>query len=95
MLARLGGEEFVVLLPDTELLEAARIAERMRLTVATIGDLPVSVTISLGCAQMEDSGDGIDALLRLADEALYRAKRAGRDQVMLASPLPEFSGLRN
>ncbi|MGI4793337.1 MAG: sensor domain-containing diguanylate cyclase [Janthinobacterium lividum] len=95
MLARLGGEEFVVLLPDTELLEAARIAERMRLTVATIGDLPVNVTISLGCAQMEGSGDGIDALLRLADEALYRAKRAGRDQVMLASPLPEFSGLNN
>lgn len=93
ILARLGGEEFVVLLPDADLAEAALVAERMRLTVASIDELPVHVTISLGCAQMDRRGDGIDGLLRRADEALYRAKRAGRDRVMVASSLPERSGL--
>lgn len=93
ILARLGGEEFVVLLPDTDLSEAALFAERLRRTVAVIDELPVSVTISLGCAQMDKRCEDIDALLRRADEALYRAKRGGRDRVMVASPLPELSDL--
>lgn len=93
ILARLGGEEFVLLLPDTDLSEAAAFAERLRETVAVIDDLSVSVTISLGCAQMDKRADSIDALLRRADEALYRAKRAGRNRVAVASSLPEFSSL--
>ncbi len=91
ILARLGGEEFAVLLPNADRTEAALIAERMRHSVATLDGLPVKVTISLGCAQMNKQIDGIDALLRQADQALYKAKRAGRDQVVVAPPLPEFS----
>ena len=91
-LARLGGEEFAVLLPDTNLAGAIRIAERMRQTASTeLGTLdgqPVGSTISLGCAEMAESIKGIDALLHAADEALYRAKRAGRNRVM-AAPWPE------
>ncbi len=93
ILARLGGEEFAVLLPGTDLGKAALVAERMRFSVATLDGLPVNVTISLGCAQMDKRIDSIDALLRQADEALYRAKRAGRDQVVVAPPLPEPSDL--
>ena len=89
VLARLGGEEFVVLLPNADRAKAALVAERMRHGMATLDDLPVRVTISLGCAQMHRRLDGIDALLRQADEALYRAKRAGRDRVVVAPPLPE------
>jgi diguanylate cyclase (GGDEF)-like protein/PAS domain S-box-containing protein len=81
LLARLGGEEFALLLPATELSEAAKIAERLRALVADMrvetpqGEL--SVTVSLGCAKALADGD----LLSSADEALYAAKRAGRDRV--------------
>ena len=89
-LARLGGEEFVALLPNTDLAAALRAAERMReaaaAELATLNGLPVEATISLGCAEMTDHHDDIDALLHAADEALYRAKRAGRNQVMAAAP---------
>ena len=88
-LARLGGEEFAVLLPDVDLPKAVRTAERMRHAAATqlrtLDGQPVGATISLGCAEMAEHVAGIDALLRAADEALYRAKRAGRNQVMAAS----------
>jgi diguanylate cyclase (GGDEF)-like protein len=81
VLARLGGEEFAVLLPSRTLSEAAEIADRLRGLVAemrvetTQGDL--SITVSLGCATASPNGD----LLRSADEALYTAKRNGRDRV--------------
>ncbi len=88
-LARLGGEEFTVLLPNTDLAGAVCMAERMRQAAATelasLEGQPVKATVSLGCAQMAEHVGGIDALLRAADEALYRAKRAGRNQVMAAS----------
>jgi diguanylate cyclase (GGDEF)-like protein/PAS domain S-box-containing protein len=84
VLARLGGEEFAVLLPTTGLSEAAEIAERLRGLIADMrvetpqGDL--AVTVSLGCATASPNGD----LLRSADEALYTAKRNGRDRVHIA-----------
>jgi diguanylate cyclase (GGDEF)-like protein/PAS domain S-box-containing protein len=89
-LARLGGEEFVALLPGAAIAETVRVAELMRWTVAAelaqLEGLEIGATISLGCAEMNNQHSSIDALLRAADEAMYRAKRAGRNQVVRAVP---------
>jgi two-component system, cell cycle response regulator len=87
--ARVGGEEFMVLLPQS-LLEAARtIGERVRVAIARsafeagIGRL-VEVTVSIGVSQFGRDGDTIDTLVRVADERLYRAKHLGRNRVVAA-----------
>jgi diguanylate cyclase (GGDEF)-like protein len=87
--ARNGGEEFAVLLPDTKIPAALAIAERIRTAIAEIS-LPgndVSVTISIGVSGFPDHADTLDRLERLADAALYLAKRLGRNRVELAEPL--------
>ena len=81
-LGRLGGEEFLVLLPDTGALAAARVAEKLRAEVAS-APTPVAVTVSVGVATWVDESP--HELLRRADEALYAAKHAGRDQVVAAT----------
>ncbi|PID54503.1 MAG: hypothetical protein CSA58_05440 [Micrococcales bacterium] len=86
LVARLGGEEFAVLLPDTGLRGAARFAERLRLAVeVAVG--PAShvapLTCSLGVAEADVCDPDLDALLCRADAALYRAKQSGRNQVCL------------
>jgi diguanylate cyclase (GGDEF)-like protein len=84
---RNGGEEFTVLLPDTEIAAALEIAERIRATIAeiTVPGTDVPVTASLGVAGFPDHGSTLERLERLADAALYVAKRQGRNQVELAS----------
>ncbi len=85
---RYGGEEFVVVMPDTDLNFAYMVAERLRQAVADApfkiavapGDL--AVTISIGVTSSEGTGDTAEALLRRADQALYRAKRDGRNRVV-------------
>lgn len=85
---RFGGEEFVVVMPDTDLTFAYMVAERLRQAVAdipfTIGVAPgqLSVTISVGVTATEGATDTSEALLRRADQALYRAKRDGRNRVV-------------
>ena len=82
--ARLGGEEFAMLLPETDMDEAFILAERLRLVVEC---LPISydhheirITISIGIStRMQD--DGLDLMMKRADEALYESKRAGRNLV--------------
>ncbi len=83
--ARIGGEEFAVLMPHTKVREALATAERFRAAMvkAAFGSLKESVTVSIGVAELQDDEDG-DALLRRADHALYAAKRAGRNQVVAA-----------
>ena len=81
-LGRLGGEEFLVLLPDTDADAAVHVAERMRAEVAT-APTPVPVTVSIGIATWD--GEAPEELLHRADEALYAAKDAGRDRVMAAT----------
>jgi diguanylate cyclase (GGDEF)-like protein len=85
---RKGGEEFAVLLPDTEIDAALEIAERVRVAIAEIS-LPgtdVSVTASIGVAGFPAHASTLDRLERLADAALYLAKRQGRNRVELAEP---------
>ena len=88
LVARLGGEEFVVIMPDTDGEAALMVAERLR---QRIGDTPfavsapigeITVTVSVGVAVGGRVGDTVDTLIKRADEALYEAKRSGRNRVI-------------
>jgi len=83
IVTRFGGEEFVVLMPHTDLVRAVGIAERIRATLsaAAIDPLPAPITGSFGVAQLA-AGEQGDGLLRRADKALYLAKRSGRNRVV-------------
>jgi two-component system cell cycle response regulator len=84
---RLGGEEFVVIMPETDLAVATTVAERLRRVIAgepfaiQQGARRMDVTISVGIAALADSDDAASVLKR-ADRALYRAKRDGRNRVV-------------
>ncbi|MES2724405.1 MAG: PleD family two-component system response regulator [Pseudomonadota bacterium] len=85
---RYGGEEFVVVMPDTKIEDAERIAERIRLHVAGSpfrvmnGSELLTVTISIGVAATLGAEDRPEALLKRADEAVYEAKASGRNKVI-------------
>jgi two-component system cell cycle response regulator len=87
---RWGGEEFLVVMPETDLANAAAVAERLRAAVAKdpftmkSGGGNLAVTISIGVAAAVAGGDQRDRLLKRADDALYRAKSAGRNRVIAA-----------
>jgi diguanylate cyclase (GGDEF)-like protein len=84
IVARFGGEEFALLLPDTEIRAAVAAAERLRDMVSrhvlALPDENVAVTVSIGVAEARE-GSALDAMLAEADRALYQAKRAGRNRV--------------
>jgi len=92
LIARFGGEEFCILLPDTTTAQAAIVAERIRSTVnsATRSQAGGAVTISIGVAGVaaDQSSATLDDTLDRADAALYRAKADGRDLVFVAEPAP-------
>ena len=85
---RLGGEEFVVVMPGTDMEDARRIAERIRRDVGSTpfrvmgGRELLTVTISIGVAACAGPGDTPESLLKRADEGVYAAKAAGRDRVV-------------
>jgi len=85
LFARLGGEEFAILLPQTDLNAARTVAERVRQSIAAqpvaAEESTVSFTVSIGLAQLEPSTQNLDDLLRQADAALYQAKDNGRNRV--------------
>lgn len=84
LVARLGGEEFAILLPDTDLVAARIWAERVRERVAETrfdGDTALRLTVSVGLAPVEETQATPDAIMELADTALYEAKRLGRNRV--------------
>ena len=87
MFARVGGDEFALLLPETKLEQAYTIVERIRqnllpLPIDLAGN-PVLITISSGISILESKDDSLDALLSRADQALYQAKEAGRNRVVM------------
>lgn len=85
---RCGGEEFVVVMPETDMAVAAMVAERLRRRIAADpfviqqGAGSVPVTISIGIAALRGKDDTAAALIKRADQALYRAKRDGRNRVV-------------
>ena len=85
--ARAGGEEFVVALPDTDRSGAMHVAEHIRRATEalTVPRLGARITASFGVAALPDDAHDTDALLRLADRALYAAKQRGRNRVEAAS----------
>ena len=86
MLCRFGGEEFTIILPETALIEAQQIAERLRVAIASlsIDEFPCPLTLSFGVAQMT-KWDTEKTLLKRVDKALYRAKSLGRNRIELAT----------
>jgi diguanylate cyclase (GGDEF)-like protein len=85
---RLGGEEFAILMPVTDIAGAYALAERLRENIARAqvqwGDVPVPITVSIGVAQAGPSMHFAN-LMAAADDALYEAKHAGRNNVAVAS----------
>jgi two-component system, sensor histidine kinase LadS len=93
ILARWGGEEFIVFLPETRMQEAMALAERLREAIAGIR-IPretgeTAVTASFGIAQLESRHITLDALIASADECLYQSKQKGRNRV--TASLAEFA----
>jgi diguanylate cyclase (GGDEF)-like protein len=95
LIGRFGGEEFAVLLPHTSGTEAGRVAERLRGHIGdeqiVVGDnreakIAVSITVSVGVAELAHTRQDLDELLAVADAALYKAKAAGRDQICIMAP---------
>jgi diguanylate cyclase len=86
-LARWGGEEFLLLLPATGLAAAAEVIERMRSAVHAVAwtdvDLALRVSFSAGLAEATD-GESFESCIERADDAMYRAKREGRDRMVIA-----------
>jgi two-component system cell cycle response regulator len=85
---RYGGEEFVVIMPETDMAVAAMVAERLRRRIAADpfaiqqGARTIPVTISIGVAAMRGKDDNAASILKRADQALYQAKRNGRNRVV-------------
>jgi diguanylate cyclase (GGDEF)-like protein len=92
---RLGGEEFAILLPETDLAGGRTTAERLRSAIADTaideGGVTLHITVSIGVAMLSEKDRGLDAVLKRADDAMYEAKRNGRNRVM-TEPLPAVAG---
>jgi diguanylate cyclase (GGDEF)-like protein len=85
--ARYGGEEFVVLMPDTAPGDALELAEHIRARVAAKKFMGRKMTLSIGVGSFPEDADSAEALISIADEALYQAKREGRDRTIRARKL--------
>jgi diguanylate cyclase (GGDEF)-like protein len=92
---RMGGEEFAVILPGFTVDQAAEVAERLRLRIANLRlhetEFSATLTVSIGVSGMRNGENAWTEMLCRADDALYRAKRGGRDRVEVASQTEETS----
>mgnify|MGYP001610888990 CR=1 FL=1 len=93
--ARYGGEEMVIILPNTDAAGALKFAERLRQMVESASLLPADaskdgqpapITISIGVAQLDEQVRGVAGILASADKAVYSAKRAGRNRIAVGGP---------
>jgi len=88
IVCRFGGEEFVAILPDTDIQLAMEVAQRLRLNIETsimpVEDNELRYTISIGLTGLREKDTSINQLINRADEALYHAKKSGRNQVIVA-----------
>ena len=89
LVARHGGEEFLLVMPETDRDFAAAVAERLRSDVEKVPfrtrSGTISVTVSIGIAEWQGGSDTAEALVKRADQALYSAKRAGRNRVVASA----------
>ena len=85
VIARMGGDEFIAICPDSRLTQAIACAERVRQAVEVVtirtGMLQLRVSVSIGVAELADEMKGSDALVKMADQGLYLAKQRGRNRV--------------
>jgi diguanylate cyclase (GGDEF)-like protein len=90
IVARVGGDEFAMLLPETDAAQGQVVADRLRQELKerplTPEGAAVILTVSIGLAEANLSMPSIDALIKAADRALYQAKAAGRDRTVVAAP---------
>src|SRR5712692_838848 len=99
LVGRFGGEEFSILLPQTGVQDARRVAERIRAHIAETpievadkaGSETISLTVSIGVAALSTTGSQLTELLATADAALYRAKHSGRNQVWVTTDTASFN----
>lgn len=93
LIGRYGGDEFIILLPETDLLKAARAAERVReranQAVVENHQEQVRISVSLGVAALEDDIESFEALVDRADQAQYMAKESGKNQVRIWETRPQ------
>ncbi len=93
-IARFGGEEFVMILPETDEDLACQLVETLRMRIenklrVSVGGKAVGITASFGVAMLESESDTADTLFKRADEALYKAKSGGRNRVVRSRKVPE------
>ena len=85
LVGRWGGEEFVVLLPETDAQKAGEVAERLRsdieATQVAAANQHIRMTVSVGYTMLQSNEHDINALVKRADSALYQAKQAGRNRI--------------
>lgn len=87
IVGRIGGEEFAVLLPETDKEMAVEVGERLRVNIESSkvsieNGQPINFTVSIGVTSLKDKDANLDMLLSLADKALYEAKESGRNKVV-------------